>query len=123
MQQRYFAARRDLDRSALLRAYAVLGAQRHAKVLGIFTRKAVRDAMPAYLRHVPRLWPLLERGLSEPALAPVAEWFAPHVPPVRRRVPEIGYIVPLDQSPRTAALPRGRPQTGKDSKTGVGGKR
>ncbi|MET4698477.1 aminoglycoside/choline kinase family phosphotransferase [Constrictibacter sp. MBR-5] len=90
MQQRYFAARRDLDRGAFMTAYRVLGAQRHTKVLGIFARKAVRDLMPAYLCHIPRLWRLLEQNLSEPALAPVAAWLAKHVPAEQRRIPEIG---------------------------------
>lgn len=90
MRQRYFAARRDLDRAAFMAAYRVLGAQRHAKVLGIFARKAVRDGMPAYLCHIPRLWRLLERNLAEePALAPVADWIARNVPPEQRRIPEV----------------------------------
>ncbi|MFN4087958.1 MAG: aminoglycoside phosphotransferase family protein [Alphaproteobacteria bacterium] len=90
MRQRYFGTRCDLDRTAFMAAYGVLGAQRHAKVLGIFVRKAVRDGMPTYLCHLPRLWRLLESHLHEPALAPVADWFARHVPPDRRRIPEIG---------------------------------
>lgn len=87
MRQRYFAARRGLDRGAFLTAYGILGAQRHTKVLGIFARKAVRDGMPAYMCHVPRLWRLLESHLAEPALAPVADWLAHHVPANIRRIP------------------------------------
>jgi aminoglycoside/choline kinase family phosphotransferase len=61
-------------------AYAVLGAQRNAKIIGIFTRLWKRDGKPRYLDFLPRMWGLLERDLAHPALAPVAGWFAAHVP-------------------------------------------
>jgi len=61
-------------------AYAVLGAQRNAKIIGIFTRLWKRDGKPRYLDYLPRMWGLLERDLAHPALAPVAEWFAANVP-------------------------------------------
>jgi len=61
-------------------AYAVLGAQRNAKIIGIFTRLWKRDGKPRYLSFLPRMWGLLERDLAHPALAPVADWFAANVP-------------------------------------------
>ncbi len=70
-------------------AYAVLGAQRNAKIVGIFTRLWKRDGKPRYLAYLPRMWGLLERDLAHPALAPVADWFAANVPPAAR-----GEIVP-----------------------------
>ena len=74
--------------SAFERSFAVLAAQRHAKVIGIFTRLYRRDGKPAYLVHIPRVWRLLEGGAaSTPALAPVARWFDRHLPPSQRRVP------------------------------------
>ncbi|MBB6190219.1 hypothetical protein FHS51_000422 [Sphingobium wenxiniae] len=65
-------------------AYAVLGAQRNAKIIGIFTRLWKRDGKPRYLSFLPRMWGLLERDLAHPALAPVAEWFAAHIPSEKR---------------------------------------
>ncbi len=65
-------------------AYAVLGAQRNAKIIGIFTRLWQRDGKPRYLSFLPRMWTLLERDLSHPALAPVAEWFGRNVPAAAR---------------------------------------
>ncbi|WP_184078798.1 aminoglycoside phosphotransferase family protein [Sphingobium subterraneum] len=56
-------------------AYAVLGAQRNAKIIGIFTRLWKRDGKPRYLSFLPRMWDLLERDLAHPALGPVADWF------------------------------------------------
>src|SRR3546814_6192477 len=54
-------------------AYAVLGAQRNAKILGIFTRLWKRDGKPRYAAMCPRVWRYLERDLADPALAPVAD--------------------------------------------------
>ncbi|WP_298397247.1 phosphotransferase [Sphingobium sp.] len=65
-------------------AYAVLGAQRNAKIIGIFTRLWKRDGKPRYLSFLPRMWGLLERDLAHPALAPVAEWFAVNIPADKR---------------------------------------
>lgn len=60
--------------------YAVLGAQRNAKIVGIFVRLWKRDGKPRYLGMIPRVWALLERDLTHPALAPVAKWFDANVP-------------------------------------------
>ena len=65
-------------------AYAVLGAQRNAKIIGIFTRLWKRDGKPRYLSFLPRMWDLLERDLAHPAVAPVADWFAANIPAAMR---------------------------------------
>jgi aminoglycoside/choline kinase family phosphotransferase len=75
MLQRYAAAAAVTDRAAFEAAYAVLGAQRNSKILGIFTRLWKRDGKPRYLSYQPRVWGYLERDLTHPALAPVAAWF------------------------------------------------
>jgi hypothetical protein len=60
--------------------YARLGAQRNAKIVGIFTRLWKRDGKERYLDLVPRVLALLERDLEHPALAPVAKWFDANIP-------------------------------------------
>ena len=60
--------------------YAILGAQRNAKIVGIFTRLYKRDGKPKYLGLIPRVWGYLERDLAHPALEPVANWFAANIP-------------------------------------------
>jgi len=87
MLERYFTALPDLDREQFNAAFAVLAAQRHAKVIGIFTRLHLRDGKPGYLVHIPRVWRLLEGALTHPALAPVADWFDAHIPPANRVLP------------------------------------
>ncbi|NVE93611.1 aminoglycoside phosphotransferase family protein [Altererythrobacter lutimaris] len=60
--------------------YALLGAQRNAKIVGIFTRLWKRDGKPRYLDLIPRVWRAMERDLQHPALAPVAAWFDANIP-------------------------------------------
>lgn len=60
--------------------YARLGAQRNAKIVGIFARLWLRDGKPRYLAMIPRVWDAMERDLQHPALAPVAAWFAANIP-------------------------------------------
>jgi aminoglycoside/choline kinase family phosphotransferase len=68
-------------------AYAVLGAQRNAKIVGIFTRLWQRDGKPRYAALCPRVWAYLDRDLAHPALAPVREWFDATIPPELRGNP------------------------------------
>jgi len=60
--------------------YARLGAQRNAKIVGIFTRLWKRDGKDRYLAMIPRVWEAMERDLAHPALQPVADWFAANIP-------------------------------------------
>jgi aminoglycoside/choline kinase family phosphotransferase len=68
-------------------AYHVLGAQRNAKIIGIFTRLWKRDDKPRYPGLCPRVWGYLERDLEHPALAPVKAWFDANLPPELRGDP------------------------------------
>lgn len=85
MIERYHTARNTQDRAAFDQAYAILAAQRHAKVIGIFTRLNTRDGKPHYLAHMDRLWRLFERSLEHPALAPMKAWVDEFIPDVHRR--------------------------------------
>jgi aminoglycoside/choline kinase family phosphotransferase len=87
MKARYLAAVPGLDPDAFVASWAVLAAQRHAKVIGIFTRLARRDGKPVYLPHIARVWRLLTAALSHPVLADLRAWIDRHIPPERRRVP------------------------------------
>jgi len=87
IKQRYLGAFDDLDRAAFDASYAILGAQRSAKIVGIFTRLCVRDGKAQYLAHIPRVWRILQQDLKHPALAPVAAWFARYIPEANRKIP------------------------------------
>jgi aminoglycoside/choline kinase family phosphotransferase len=79
MLARYCAAM-DIASADFAADYALLGAQRNAKIVGIFTRLNARDGKPRYLALIPRVWAALERDLAHPALGPVARWFDAHIP-------------------------------------------
>ncbi len=68
-------------------AYHVLGAQRNAKIVGIFTRLWQRDGKPRYPGLCPRVWRYLNRDLDHPALGPVKSWFDANIPPDKRGDP------------------------------------
>ncbi|CCG06854.1 aminoglycoside phosphotransferase family protein [Pararhodospirillum photometricum] len=85
LRARYLAAHPELDPQAFLASWAVLAAQRHLKVLGIFTRLDRRDGKPTYLSHMPRLWRLLDAALAHPVLAPLASWLERHGAPAGER--------------------------------------
>ena len=68
---RYVAASGQ-DEGRFRAAYALLGAQRNLRILGIFTRLAQRDGKTRYLAFMPRVWDALQRDLAHPALAPLA---------------------------------------------------
>ncbi len=80
MVQRYLNARPELDADAFRCAYALLGAQRNAKILGLFTRLARRDGKPHYLDLLPRVRAHLGQDLRHPVLEPLRRWFAHHLP-------------------------------------------
>jgi aminoglycoside/choline kinase family phosphotransferase len=87
MLDHYLNAFPDMNKENFLAGYSVLGAQRNAKIVGIFTRLMVRDGKPHYLGHIPRVWRLLEADLRHPALADVRQWFDEHLPRGQRPVP------------------------------------
>ncbi len=84
---RYLAGRPEVDREAFATAYAVLGAQRNCKIIGIFTRLWRRDGKPGYLDYLGRVWGHLAGDLAHPVLAPVKRWIDDTVPPERRGWP------------------------------------
>jgi tRNA threonylcarbamoyl adenosine modification protein YjeE len=70
----------DFDMESFARAYAILGAQRATKILGIFARLDKRDGKPQYLAHMPRVRAYLLKNLRHEALAGVREWFETYLP-------------------------------------------
>lgn len=68
------------DANAFTAAYAVMGAQRATKILGIFARLDKRDGKPHYLAHLPRIERYLAKGLAHPLMQPVKLWYQAHLP-------------------------------------------
>lgn len=68
------------DREELMAAYALLGAQRQAKIIGIFVRLGVRDGKTHYTHYLPRVWGHLAHDLAHPLLADIRDWTEAHIP-------------------------------------------
>ena len=57
---------------AFLRAFDLMGLQRHIKVLGIFCRLWYRDGKAGYLQDLPRVWAYTrDVGRRHPETAPL----------------------------------------------------
>lgn len=89
LEERMLARYRDAtgEGETFMQSYHVLGAQRNAKIVGIFARLWKRDGKPRYPALCPRVWTYLERDLTQPVLAPVARWFDANIPPELRGDP------------------------------------
>lgn len=73
----YFIAHTGAEPESFRAAYALLGAQRNLRILGIFSRLAKARNKPQYLALQPRVWRHLQADLAHPALAPLREILAP----------------------------------------------
>jgi len=87
LKRRYLDAFPTLNPQLFEASWAVLAAQRHAKVIGIFTRLCRRDGKPVYLGHIPRVWRLLEAALEHAELTPIRLWLDQYLPKDKRGVP------------------------------------
>lgn len=70
----------NFDVASFVRAYAVLGAQRATKILGIFARLKERDGRPDYVANLPRVENYLAKNLRHPALDGLKRWYEEHLP-------------------------------------------
>ncbi|GGF48240.1 bifunctional tRNA (adenosine(37)-N6)-threonylcarbamoyltransferase complex ATPase subunit type 1 TsaE/phosphotransferase [Azorhizobium oxalatiphilum] len=68
------------DATRFTHLYALMGAQRATKILGIFARLNARDGKPQYLRHLPRIRRYLARCLAHPELGSLRAWYAAVLP-------------------------------------------
>jgi N-acetylmuramate 1-kinase len=82
---RYIAAT-GLDATDFRTGFALMAAQRHARIIGLFVRLLRRDGKADYLPHLPRVWRMFERAVAHPALEPLQLWFDHHLPPPLRRI-------------------------------------
>ncbi len=71
----------NFNSASFAKAYAILGAQRNTKILGIFARLSLRDGKNGYLAHLPRIQRYLLRNLAHPDLKPLRAWYETHLRP------------------------------------------
>ena len=72
-----FAAASQSAEPAFRRSYAVLGAQRALRILGVFPRLCLVAGKPGYVALIPRVWGQLQRNLAQPGMAALADACAP----------------------------------------------
>ena len=111
--------------AAFARAYAIMGAQRATKILGIFARLDRRDGKPHYLAHLPRIEAYLARNLAHPALARLRGWYETHLPRLVPAVPDeprriLSHRVPQTQARTPFAAPKTAPTTAMVLAAGLG---
>ena len=75
-----------LDEKDFRTGFALMAAQRHARIIGLFVRLLRRDGKPDYLPYLPRVWGQFERALAHLALEPLRRWVDHHLPPPLRRI-------------------------------------
>ncbi|HRW29317.1 MAG TPA: phosphotransferase, partial [Emcibacteraceae bacterium] len=79
----YMADKLGRDKQIFKEHYAILGAQRDTKIIGIFARLFLRDGKDIYLKLIPRMWGLLERCFEHPVLEDIKIWMDREVPEKR----------------------------------------
>ncbi len=87
MLARYIAgAPAHLGGAAAIRArYHLLGAQRHARICGVFIRLCLRDGKPGYLKWLPRVLGQFETALAAAGLVEIERFLGRELPDWRRR--------------------------------------
>jgi len=83
-QNRYLTAFPTLNPLDFYHSFSILAAQRHCKVIGIFSRLALRDGKSSYLSYLPRAWHLLEDKCLSPTLEPLKIWLDKYIQPENR---------------------------------------
>jgi aminoglycoside/choline kinase family phosphotransferase len=83
--ERYIAAT-GLGAGDFRLGFALMAAQRHARIIGLFVRLLRRDGKSEYLQHLPRCWRLFERALTHDALTPLRRWVDRLLPRELRRI-------------------------------------
>ncbi len=85
LSDRYVAARlaggAPFDAGNFSAIYAILGAARGLKNMGVFARLADALGKTQYLQHLPRMDDYLARNLKHPVLSDLAVWYERHLPP------------------------------------------
>ncbi len=89
MYERYLNGIGAIDQCVFSKWFSALGAQRHAKVLGIFVRLFRRDGKPQYLNHIQRVSHQFSHHLEKPTLEPIKEWTVKYFPNYLEPLPNL----------------------------------
>ena len=82
LKDRFFSAALLRNRDTFESAYAILAAQRNAKILGIFVRLSKRDKKTKYTNLIPRVARHFIKDITHPALKEVQAFIKQEVPEI-----------------------------------------
>ena len=95
---KHFLARTGRTEASFLPLYALLGAQRALRIIGIFARLSMASGKTRYLEFLPRVWGYLDRSLAHPALAQLAIAIEDGLPrPTPERLERIASAWPMNR--------------------------
>ncbi|MEA1649720.1 phosphotransferase [Nitrospirillum sp. BR 11164] len=80
MTLRYLAAFPGIDQGTFRASAAILGAVRHARILGRVAQLIQATASAPQLSFLPRVWGQFTGAIRHPALSPIAHWVERHLP-------------------------------------------
>lgn len=80
MIDRYLDARPGLSREAFLASYAVMGAMRHARILGRVAQLAAGGGKARQLAFLARVWGQFRTSIAHPLLTPLQSFTDQHLP-------------------------------------------
>ncbi len=82
-----FCAQTGQGVASFMQIYALIGAQRALRILGVFARLILQSGKPRYAQFMPRVWQNLRANLTHPALSDLAEAVLGAVPePTAERI-------------------------------------
>lgn len=81
MIDRYLSARPGLSREGFLASYAVMGAMRHARILGRVAQLAAGGGKARQLAFLSRVWAQFRTAIAHPLLSPLQSFTDQHLPP------------------------------------------
>jgi len=80
MIDRYLASMPGLSREAFLASYAVMGAMRHARILGRVAQLAAGGGKAKQLAFLSRVWGQFRAAIAHPLLSPLQSFTDQHLP-------------------------------------------
>lgn len=80
MIDRYLASMPGLSRDAFLASYAVMGAIRHARILGRVAQLAAGGGKAKQLAFLSRVWGQFRAAIAHPLLSPIQSFMDEHLP-------------------------------------------
>ncbi|MEN2494965.1 MAG: hypothetical protein TECD_00876 [Hyphomicrobiaceae bacterium hypho_1] len=84
---------RSCNEASFLYAYALLGAQRNIRKIGVVARLAKMSGKSLYLHDIPLLLKYLKRCLEHPALHDIRAWLATYIPHILNETSSVGKLI------------------------------